>query len=676
MSTIDEHLGRDVKLNNSYGFEGVLITDEGDAKTWTVDVSVIAAGMTTVIRYEHVPIHYHCDSEEHHAGEDASSPFTVGAEVVVLYEGRAPLYIAGFVDQRPECAIWEDWIDRSDWALDTMERIMQREAGQAESSTYPAMVSPEMRDGTHVLEVTDKIWLADGDHLGKALTEPTVPAGDCYLDRKPSIFTSRSFPVEMTEYELSQIGDWETDQYTVKVDHYDPEELSVPAERCARYFADSITPPPDCCDLFCGWVVGTWGKDVWAECPEHDPPYPTLDGPVHFEVQAFDKFTWKYQRSLAEGQHLQAGQWMHFWVMVGNVTDNLFSDDYRMIGRESTELFRSYQRTLFPHENPDGVQTYNNPNELWCIRRGFDYVPDPRFLQVRFDGEIVYTAKFGDRTGFLYDLNGNLEAKQGAADWIQVSIEVTKEVSKVQIGIGIQAWGDGMPFPIAVTACNAQTAGPGIAYPESDTVRSYMQLPAKECDGYEEYEGSRACYYPDPCNYFTETCVCEHPLGIGCPSNHCTTLPVFYSYGLPVDIRGTPATSFCFFSGVVTRFYVSPIEVSSSATPTVPKPTLEFSCAEPYSYGGETKYLAHPLPCVKGTVAKADGTPIHGVDLGGFPESTTSSLSGTYRGDVPWGWSGTVIPTLIGWTFEPALRTYTDVRDVQLGEDFVGTVTP
>ncbi len=77
---------------------------------------------------------------------------------------------------------------------------------------------------------------------------------------------------------------------------------------------------------------------------------------------------------------------------------------------------------------------------------------------------------------------------------------------------------------------------------------------------------------------------------------------------------------------------------------------------------------------ISGTVTDNEINPISGVLLalstGG---STISGLDGTYSFTVPCGWGGTVTPSIVGWTFDPANRYYVDVASDQTDEGYVGT---
>ena len=63
---------------------------------------------------------------------------------------------------------------------------------------------------------------------------------------------------------------------------------------------------------------------------------------------------------------------------------------------------------------------------------------------------------------------------------------------------------------------------------------------------------------------------------------------------------------------------------------------------------------------ISGTVT-LEGAGLGGVLMSGLPSSPVTGTNGAYSGVVTVGWSGTVTPTLEGYTFAPASQTYTGV---------------
>ena len=75
---------------------------------------------------------------------------------------------------------------------------------------------------------------------------------------------------------------------------------------------------------------------------------------------------------------------------------------------------------------------------------------------------------------------------------------------------------------------------------------------------------------------------------------------------------------------------------------------------------------------VTGTIT-VGGSPLAGVVMSGFTVPPVTNASGVYAGTQAAGWSGTVTPTLAGYTFVPASRTYTSVMTDQAGQDYAAT---
>jgi len=74
---------------------------------------------------------------------------------------------------------------------------------------------------------------------------------------------------------------------------------------------------------------------------------------------------------------------------------------------------------------------------------------------------------------------------------------------------------------------------------------------------------------------------------------------------------------------------------------------------------------------ISGTV-NLSGSPLPGVALAAGTGTSCSSTnaSGQYTCTVPSGWSGTVVPTLSGYSFTPASRAYSNVVSDQTGQDY------
>jgi hypothetical protein len=104
------------------------------------------------------------------------------------------------------------------------------------------------------------------------------------------------------------------------------------------------------------------------------------------------------------------------------------------------------------------------------------------------------------------------------------------------------------------------------------------------------------------------------------------------------------------------------------------------------SYGGVTHnrsgedYTAQAItPVISGRISDENGASVFEVTLefsnGGG--TATTDANGNYVQAVPYGWSGTVTPAKTGFTFEPGIRTYSDVITDQTGRNYMAAaVTP
>jgi Leucine-rich repeat (LRR) protein len=76
---------------------------------------------------------------------------------------------------------------------------------------------------------------------------------------------------------------------------------------------------------------------------------------------------------------------------------------------------------------------------------------------------------------------------------------------------------------------------------------------------------------------------------------------------------------------------------------------------------------------IAGTVL-AGGSPLANVLMSGLPGGPVTNSSGVYDTSVAAGWSGTVTPSLQGYTFEPASRSYTNLTADQLSQDYAAAL--
>ena len=75
---------------------------------------------------------------------------------------------------------------------------------------------------------------------------------------------------------------------------------------------------------------------------------------------------------------------------------------------------------------------------------------------------------------------------------------------------------------------------------------------------------------------------------------------------------------------------------------------------------------------ISGTVT-LDSAPLIGVVMNGLTGNPVTDASGHYSATVDYGWSGTVTPTLEGYTFAPATRDYANVTANQTAQDYAAT---
>ena len=146
--------------------------------------------------------------------------------------------------------------------------------------------------------------------------------------------------------------------------------------------------------------------------------------------------------------------------------------------------------------------------------------------------------------------------------------------------------------------------------------------------------------------------------------------------GLPVSgvaLNGLPGTPVTNASGG----YVAVVPAAWGGTVT---PTLAGLVFEPASrtYSDVSSnlsgqdYEASSGFTISGTVT-LNSAGLSGVLMSGLPGDPVTGIYGDYNGIVPVGWSGTVTPTLEGYTFVPESRVYTGITASIPGEDYVAT---
>jgi uncharacterized repeat protein (TIGR03803 family) len=73
---------------------------------------------------------------------------------------------------------------------------------------------------------------------------------------------------------------------------------------------------------------------------------------------------------------------------------------------------------------------------------------------------------------------------------------------------------------------------------------------------------------------------------------------------------------------------------------------------------------------ISGTVQDGE-TPLPDVVMNGLPGNPVTNASGQYTGTVNYGWTGTVTPSKLGYTFSPPSRSYSDVTVNQVNQDYL-----
>jgi hypothetical protein len=76
---------------------------------------------------------------------------------------------------------------------------------------------------------------------------------------------------------------------------------------------------------------------------------------------------------------------------------------------------------------------------------------------------------------------------------------------------------------------------------------------------------------------------------------------------------------------------------------------------------------------ISGTVTEG-GAGLSGVSINGLPSDPTTIGDGTYSDTVGYGWNGTAVPALTGYTFSPPDIDYTNVTADQSGQDYTAAI--
>jgi photosystem II stability/assembly factor-like uncharacterized protein len=79
---------------------------------------------------------------------------------------------------------------------------------------------------------------------------------------------------------------------------------------------------------------------------------------------------------------------------------------------------------------------------------------------------------------------------------------------------------------------------------------------------------------------------------------------------------------------------------------------------------------------VVGEVRDENGQPFLDVTLDGFPQTTRIDATGNFYGEVPLGWTGTIVPEAAGYKFSPQKIQVTNLKNDLLGQKFVASQIP
>ena len=80
-----------------------------------------------------------------------------------------------------------------------------------------------------------------------------------------------------------------------------------------------------------------------------------------------------------------------------------------------------------------------------------------------------------------------------------------------------------------------------------------------------------------------------------------------------------------------------------------------------------------PTLTISGTIM-LHGSPLSGVVLSGLTGSAVTDANGNYSAAVDYGWSGTVTPTLAGYSFDPISVPYSNVTSCLVGQNYAAAL--
>ncbi len=90
------------------------------------------------------------------------------------------------------------------------------------------------------------------------------------------------------------------------------------------------------------------------------------------------------------------------------------------------------------------------------------------------------------------------------------------------------------------------------------------------------------------------------------------------------------------------------------------------------AYGEDLSFTTAANPAISGTVLASEGIGLEGVTMtfSGEAGFASTGADGRYSRVVDYGWTGTITPSLPGYSFEPASRSLTNVTGAIEGQDF------
>ena len=96
----------------------------------------------------------------------------------------------------------------------------------------------------------------------------------------------------------------------------------------------------------------------------------------------------------------------------------------------------------------------------------------------------------------------------------------------------------------------------------------------------------------------------------------------------------------------------------------------------PSDISDATFHITAPLTLtISGTIT-CEEAPLAGVVMNGLPGNPATNPAGFYSATVDFNWTGTVTPTLSGYTFTPTSRSYSNITNPQTDQDYTAALVP